>query len=85
MAICHDTEKQKRSSKGIQARVLLTYNDYKKAVYESQTMDVDNVSIRVHNNQMKTIQSTKLAMKNVLFKAFVMDDKITVRPFNKFI
>ena len=84
MAVCHDTKKEKRSSKGVQARVLLTYNDYKNALYESETMDVDNVSIRLHNNQMKTIQSTKIALKNVLYKAYVHEDKISVSPFAKF-
>ena len=84
MAICHDTNNEKRSSKGVQARVVLKYEDYKKAVYDSKIMNVDNVSIRLHNNQMKTIQSTKSALKNVLYKAYVHEDKITVSPFKKF-
>ena len=84
MAVCHDSNKQKRSSKGVQGRVLLTYEDYKRAVYESQVMDVDNVSIRLHNNRMKTINSKKKALKNLLCKAYVHDDKITVTPFKKF-
>ena len=54
MAICHDTNNEKRSSKGVQARVVLKYEDYKKAVYDSKIMNVDNVSIRLHNNQMKS-------------------------------
>ena len=33
---------------------------------------------------MKTINSQKRALNNVLFKAFVHDDKITVTPFEKF-
>ena len=81
--ICKDTENYKRSSKGVQARVLLSYDDYKAALYDSTVKNVDNISIRLHNKEMKTIQSTKRALKNALYKAFVHDDKVTVSPFKK--
>ena len=74
----------KRSSKGIQHRVLLNYDDYKNAVYDSKIKEVDNISIRLHNNQMKTVVGLRRSLKNALFKAYVCEDKITVKPFAKF-
>ena len=83
-ATCLDNKNIKRSSKGIQHRVLLTYEDYKNSVYESESKEVQNISIRLHENKMKTVVSTKRGLKNALFKAFVHDDRITVSPFVKF-
>ena len=34
-----NTKNEKRSSKGVQARVVLKYEDYKKAVYDSEIMN----------------------------------------------
>ena len=78
-----DSDAAKRSSKGIQHRVLLNYEDYKKSVYHSAVKEVDNISIRLHANQMKTVFSRKKGLKNALFKAFVHEDRITVSPFRK--
>ena len=83
-ATCTESQEVKRSSKGIQLRVLLNYNDYKRSVYDSETKTVENISIRLHQNQMKTVHSKKLGLKNALFKAYVHDDRITVSPFRKF-
>ena len=83
-ATCTQSQEVKRSSKGIQNRVLLDYNDYKRSVYDSETKTVENISIRLHQNQMKTVHSKKLGLKNALFKAYVHEDRITVSPFTKF-
>ena len=64
--------------------MLLTYEDYKNSVYGSESKEVQNISIRLHENQMKTVYSKKRGLKNTLFKAFVHEDRITVSPFSKF-
>ena len=63
----------------------MNYEDYKKSIYQSEVKEVENVSIRLHENKMKTVLSTKKGLKNALFKAFVHDDRITVTPFQKFV
>ena len=83
-AINYDNNDVKRSSKGVQHSARLTYEDYKSALYESKVKTVQNISIRLHNKKMKTVNSNKRALNNVLFKAFVHDDKISVTPFEKF-
>ena len=84
-AIDHDSEKSKRSSKGVQHRVKLTYEEYKETVYKSREREVENSNIRLHNGRMTTLKMQKTGLKNVFVKAFVDDDLITVKPFNKFI
>ena len=84
-AIDHDSESFKRSSKGIQHRVKLSYEEYKNTVYTSRVLEVENVHIRVHNGQMSTLKMQKTGLRNVFVKAFVKDDLITVKPFKKFV
>ena len=56
MAIDRNSGENKRSSKGIQSRVQLTYENFKEAIYESKTLEGENISIRMHQNQMKTME-----------------------------
>ena len=78
-----DKELTKRSSKGIQHKVHLDYEDYKAALYENKTFNVKNTIIRSRNGSMCTLISEKVGLKNVLSKAFVMTDRVTVKPFSK--
>ncbi len=85
IAINRDSGEQKRSSKGIQNRVELTYTNFKQSVYEDKTLEGENISIRLHQNEMKTMVVKKTSLKNVFIKGHVGDDRVTVTPFRKFI
>ena len=74
----------KRSSKGVQHRVKLTYDDYKATLYENKTKEVTNTSIRVFRENMRTVECQKAGLRNLFYKAFTDSDKITVSPFKKF-
>ena len=80
-----DSEKYKRSSKGVQHRIKLNYEEYKDVVYKSRRLEVENVGIRLRKNQMSTILQNKTGMRNVFIKSYVENDAISVRPFNKFL
>ena len=84
-ALDRDSEKYKRSSKGIQDRIKLQYEDYKEVVYSHKKTEVENFSIRSHNGKMSTIKMTKTGMSNIFVKAFVQNDLVTICPFKKFI
>ena len=75
----------KRSSKGVQNRIKLNYEDYKEVVYSHKKTEVDNFSIRLHNGKMSSIQMKKTGLSNVFVKAFVQSDLVTVVPFKKFL
>ena len=79
-----DQKKFKRSSKGVQHSVLLTYDQYKDACYKNETVDVVNRVIRQTRGEMCTMACRKIALRNVFTKAYVAEDKITIRPFEKF-
>ena len=74
----------KRSSKGVQHRVKLTYDDYKATLYENKTKEITNTSIRLFRENMRTLESKKAGLRNLFYKAFTDSDKITVSPFKKF-
>ena len=74
----------KRSSKGVQKRFRLTYDDYKRVLYEDVIAQAENISIRVFRNQMSTVEVKKNGLQNKLIKCFVHADKISVSPFKKF-
>ena len=80
-----DTNNIKKSSKGIQHRVDLRYLDYKRALYNDKIVDVKNTVLRVKNDVMCTMSSEKIGLKNVLVKACVKRDRVTVEPFKKFL
>ena len=79
-----DTDDVKRSSKGVQKRYRLTYDDYKRVLYEDQIVQAENVSIRVFRNEMSTVEVKKSGLQNKHIKSFVHADKISVSPFTKF-
>lgn len=83
-AIDFDTQEYKRSSKGVQHRIALSYEDFKSVVYENREMEVQNVSIRSFNNQMSTVKQKKTGLRNVFVKSFVENDCVTIKPFTKF-
>ena len=83
-ALDRDTNDFKRSSKGVQKRFKLSYDDYKKTLYTNESLDVKNVSIRIFRGEMSTVECTKRGLQNKFIKAFVEDDKVTVTPFDKF-
>ena len=80
-----DSNKFKRSSKGVQHRIKLEYEDYKDVVYTHKKTEIENFNIRLHNGKMSTIKMKKTGLSNVFVKAFVSADLVTVRPFDKFI
>ena len=83
-ALDQDTEDVKRSSKGVQKRFRLTYDDYKKVLYEDEIAQAENISIRVFRNEMSTVEVKKNGLQNKLIKGFVYADKISVSPFERF-
>ena len=83
-ALDKDSQKFKRSSKGVQHRIKLEYDDYKEVVYSHKKTEVENFNIRVHNGKMSTIKMKKTGLSNVFVKAFIDTDLVSVRPFNKF-
>ena len=78
-----DSTTFKRSSKGVQHKIKLTYEDYKRTIYTSEEKLVENTVIRMHDGQMNTMACKKVGLRDVFIKAFVQDDKTTVRPFPK--
>ena len=84
-AIDFESKAYKRSSKGVQSKNVLNYDDYRNVVYQNKEINVKNVSIRLYNNQMSTVEQSKIGLKNVFVKAFVATDNVTVTPFKKFI
>ena len=80
-----DSKAFKRSSKGVQDRVKLEYEDYKEVVYSHKKTEIENFSIRLHNGKMSTIKMTKTGLSNIFVKAFVSEDLVTVKPFKKFL
>ena len=72
-----DSEKYKRSSKGVQHRIKLNYEEYKDVVYKSRRLEVENVGIRLRKNQMSTILQNKTGMRNVFIKSYVENDAIS--------
>ena len=83
-ALDFDSEKFKRSSKGVQHRTKLDYEDYKTVLYSGEKHKVQNTSIRLRNHQMQTMTTAKIGLSETFCKAFVCDDRITVKPFKKF-
>ena len=83
-AVDFPSEKFKRSSKGVQHRVRLEYEDYKTVLYSGEKQHVKNTSIRLRNHEMQTMTTRKIGLSDTFFKAFVSDDRITVKPFKKF-
>ena len=73
----------KRSSKGVQRRYKLTYDDYKNVLYRNSVVKATNVSIRNFRGVMSTIKQRKTGLSNKFIKAYVHDDRITVSPFTK--
>ena len=84
-AIDHNNDKFKRSSKGVQHRIKLTYDEFKDVVYKSRRIEVENPGIRLKNGKMSTICQTKTGMRNVFVKSYVEKDCISLRPFDKFL
>ena len=84
-ALDKDSEKFKRSSKGVQHRIRLEYNDYKEVVYSHKKREIENFNIRVHNGKMSTLKMKKTGLSNVFVKAFVGSDLVSVTPFQKFV
>ena len=83
-AICRDSDVFKRSSKGVQHRISLDYDQFKDVIYRSSIEKAKNVSIRVFRGQMSTVETQKIGLRNIFVKAFVQEDKITVKPFSRF-
>ena len=83
-ALDRDSNDFKRSSKGVQKRFHLTYEDYKNTLYTDESLQIKNVSIRIFQGEMSTVECTKRGLQNKFTKAFVEDDKVTVTPFHKF-
>ena len=79
-----DKDKSKRSSKGVQHSIRLTYNDYKDVLYGGEAKMVTNTTLRLHDHKMTTMQTRKLGLTNVYVKAFVNTDQITVTPFFRY-
>ena len=69
----------------MQHRVKLSYEEYKDTVYKSRELEIENSNIRLHNGRMTTLKMQKTGLKNVFVKAYIEDDLITVKPFNKFL
>ena len=44
---------------------------------------VETKSIRLHGENMKTMITSKIGLRNVHIKNFVEEDRITTRPFTK--
>ena len=84
-AICRDSDEFKRSSKGVQLRTALTYEQFKAVVYENACIPVKNVSIRVFKGQMSTVETNKVGLQNIFIKGYVEEDQVTVRPFSRFV
>ena len=85
MAIDWESNKFKRSSKGVQHRVEMSYEDFKAVVYTSKILNIKNISIRSHRRQMSTIETNKVGLKNLFVKARVDQDCVTISPFERFI
>ena len=77
-------ENCKRSCKGVQHRVRLEYENYKNTLYTGDKFTVQNKSIRLRNNEMTTQSVTKTGLSDTFIKAYVEEDRITVKPFKKF-
>lgn len=84
-AICRDSDEFKRSSKGVQLRTALTYEQFKSVVYENECISVKNVSIRVFQGSMSTVETKKVGLQNIFTKGYVEEDRVTVRPFPRFV
>ena len=84
-ALDKDSQRFKRSSKGVQHRIKLEYEDYKEVVYSHKKTEVENFNIRIHNGKMSTIKMRKTGLSNVFVKAHIERDLVTVRPFSKFV
>ena len=74
----------KRSSKGVQKRYLLTYEDYKAVLYKDETIEAENISIRMFRGEMSTTAVKKSGLQNKMIKAYVHVDKVSVSPFKRF-
>ena len=83
MAIDWDSQKFKRSAKGVKDSSVLTYEDFKSVVYESRIINVKNVSIRTHNRKMATVETEKIGLKNLFVKGVIDDDCVTVHPHER--
>ena len=73
----------KRSSKGVQHSVELTYEDFCSVIYTGVNKVVPTHSIRLHQNEMKTMVSTKVGLRNLHIKNYVQEDRISTRPFTR--
>ena len=85
MAYDFDTNEQKKSSKGVQHSVSLSYDDFKTVFKTDQEKIIQNVIIKSRNGQMTTQESTKSGLRNAMIKGYVEEDGVTVRPFSKFL
>ena len=84
-AICRDSDEFKRSSKGVQLRTALTYEQFKSVVYENECISVKNVSIRVFQGSMSTVETNKVGLQNIFTKGYVEEDRVIVKPFSRFV
>ena len=56
-AVDWDSNDFKRSSKGVQKRHRLSYEDYKGVIYDDRVVMATNISIRLFQGQMSTVEA----------------------------
>lgn len=85
MAIDFEKDDVKLSSKGIQSRNMLKYDHFRQSLYNEETIEVENCSLRMRNHEMQTTKVKKIGLRNTFTKGKLLDDGITIVPFDKLI
>ena len=81
-AYTNDSDKYKRSSKGIQNRNLIDYKTYYDVLYNDATHDIVNNIMRFTNCEMGSYQQKKVGLTDIHTKNYVMDDRVSTWPFS---
>ena len=90
MAICYDKldledkDAKKIASKGISRTTNnFLYDQYKQALYEEETFEATNYSIRAKKNSICTTVSRKRGLTGTHIKNFVHPDRISITPHKR--
>jgi len=82
--ICYDekTDKIKLSSKGVSKSNKLTFEDYKKVLFNKKNKKVINRGFRTKDNQIQSYESRKVGLTPFYCKRVLLDDGITTTTFD---
>ena len=80
----NDKDAEKVASKGIsRLHNKFLYEQYKDALYKDEVFEATNFTMRVRDNQMRTMLCKKRALSGMHVKNCVQDDRVSIIPHKR--